>query len=106
MTRKRLSDSELKQFLGTAQNMNRDFFLEISFVLASGWTVRRVCDLTWAEVRSREWPAELVEILQQCSTEFEPFVFKYRSAGSISGMLSQVSGISGTPTDIVRLRAK
>ena len=87
---RRLKGAELERFLMTAQNTNRDLFLQISFVLASGLTVCHVCDLTWPEVRSRDWPAELVEILQQCSTEFEPWVFRYRSPGTVSEMLRKI----------------
>ncbi len=74
------------------------------FILASRLPVKQVCELTFGELAEMKIDEEMEAALIHVTREYEPFVYKYRTAKTINEKIAEVAEYLGWDIELEDLR--
>jgi len=115
-----LTIEDLYSILGQASQLDRQFALQVFFIVFVQCTITESCSVKWnnidlengqVDIRGKKYALneDAINLLRQCSREFDPYVFKHRNPSRIhikTGMIRQRLGINLTVGTMRKIYAK
>jgi integrase len=115
-----LTIEDLYSILGQASQLDRQFALQVFFIVFVQCTITESCSVKWnnidlengqVDIRGKKYALneDAIDLLRECSREFDPYVFKHRHSSRIhikTGIVSERLGIKLTVGTMRKVYAK